>query len=170
MKLKRRETYERTQLRLSRLATRRDHSPKDVKKQAFRGWYDKERIYHDLLLRCAKKENKPWRVRVAVMVERLPIVTPDMPQWEREFIDLTDYLATFGKEYPEETGFMYAMDKPEDHVVPTDEELLGKWMKFILPALSIAWVCVILLTTTFIIIRHQYICICSWTTIHPRPP
>jgi hypothetical protein len=126
IKLKRRETYERSQLRLSRLSTRRDHSPKDVKKQAFRSWYDKERIYHDHLLRLAKKQNKPWRVRVSVMVERLPIVTPDMPLWEREFTDLTDYLATFGKEYPEETGFMYAMDRPEDHVVPTDEELLGQ--------------------------------------------
>ena len=125
-KLKRRETYERTQLRLTRLASRRDHSPKDVKKQAFRSWWDNELKYHDHLLRCAKRNNQPWRIRVAAMVERLPIVVEDMPDWERDFVDLTDYLATFGKEYPEETGFMYAMDKPEDHVVPTDEELLGK--------------------------------------------
>ena len=126
MKIKRREAYERSQLRLTRLATRRNHSPKDVKKQAFRAWWDNELKYHDQLLRMAKRNNQPWRIRVAAMVERLPIVTPDMPGWERDFVDLTDYLATFGKEYPEETGFMYAMDKPEDHVVPTDEELLGK--------------------------------------------
>jgi hypothetical protein len=126
LKIKRREAYERSQLRLTRLATRRNHSPKDVKKQAFRAWWDNELKYHDQLLRMAKRNNQPWRIRVAAMVERLPIVTPDMPGWERDFVDLTDYLATFGKEYPEETGFMYAMDKPEDHVVPTDEELLGK--------------------------------------------
>lgn len=83
-------------------------------------------MYHDQLLRMAKREGKAWRVRVAVMVERLPIVVPDMELWEREFVDLTDYLSTFGREYPEETGFMLSMDKPEDHIVPTDEELLGK--------------------------------------------
>ena len=60
------------------------------------------------------------------MVERIPIVTPDIPQWEREYNDLRDYIWTYGKEYPEETGFMYAMDKPEDHIVPSDEEMIGE--------------------------------------------
>lgn len=124
-KEKRRDTYNRQQERLERIKTRRDDSPKDVKKNLFRSWWDKEMIYHDVLLRKAKKENKPWRIRVAAMVERLPVVTPDMEPWEREYIDLRDYLWTYGKEYPEETGFMYAKDKPEDHIVPTDEELLA---------------------------------------------
>ena len=125
-KQKRRETWDRKQQRLERLKTRRDDSPKDVLKKKFRSWYDKELMYHDKLCRLAKKESKPWRIRVAAMVERLPVVTPDIEDWEREYIVLRDYLWTFGKEYPEETGFMYAPDKPEDHIVPTDEELLGE--------------------------------------------
>ena len=124
-KQKRRETYARHQDRLEHLKTQRDDSPKDVKKNAFRSWWDKEMMYHDVISRKAKKEGKPWKIRVAAMVERLPVVTPDTEQWEREYIDLRDYLWTFGKEYPEETGFMYAMDKEEDHIVPSDEELLG---------------------------------------------
>lgn len=124
-KQKRRDTYAKHQDRLERLQTRRDNSPKDVKKTIFRSWWDKEVQYHDVLLRKAKREKKPWKIRVAAMVERLPVVTPDMEPWEREYIDLRDYLWTYGKEYPEECGFMYAPDKPEDHIVPTDEELLA---------------------------------------------
>jgi hypothetical protein len=125
-KQKRRETYERTQSRLANLPNRRAHSEKDIKKKLFRSWYDGELRYHDHLLRSAKKANLGWRTRVAVMVERIPIVTEDMDNWEKEYINLRDWLLTYGKEYPEESGFMYAMDKPEDHIVPTDEELLGK--------------------------------------------
>ena len=124
----RREMWEKKQNRLERLKTRRDHSPKDVKKTLFRSWWDKELMYHDKLIRLAKKEGRPWRIRVAVMVERLPVVTPDVDEWEREYLDLRDYLMTFGKEYPAETGFMFAPDKPEDHIVESDEELLCKFL------------------------------------------
>ena len=122
----RRETWEKKQARLERLKTRRDHSPKDVKKTLFRSWWDKELLYHNKLQRLAKKEGKPWRIRVAVMVERLPVVTPDVEEWEQNYLDLRDYLMTFGKEYPAETGFMLAPDKDEDHVVESDEDMIGK--------------------------------------------
>ena len=125
-KQQRRETWERHQARLAHLRTRRDASPKDVKKKLFRSWFDKEVTYHHTLCRVAKREKRPWRIRVAAMVERLPVVTPDVEPWEREYSDLRDYLDTYGREYPEETGFMYAPDKPEDHIVLTDEELLGE--------------------------------------------
>lgn len=127
-KEKRRQTYNTKQLRLQNLKTRRDASPKDVLKNKFRNWYDNELQYHNKLIRSAKKENKPWKIRVAVMVERIPVVTPDMEEWERNYINLRDYIWTYGKEYPEETGFMYDMDSDEDHIVPSDEELLGKFL------------------------------------------
>jgi hypothetical protein len=128
----RRETWEKKQDRLGRLKTRRDNSPKDVKRTLFRSWWDKELLHHDKLNRLAKKEGKPWRIRVAAMVERLPVVTPDVEEWEREYLDLRDYLMTFGKEYPAETGFMFAPDKPEDHIVESDEELIGKLLMYAL--------------------------------------
>lgn len=112
----RRETYERKQKRLAGLKTRRDNSPKDVKKNAFRSWWDKEMVYHDTLCRQAKKEGKAWRIRVAAMVERLPVVVPDTEDWEREYYALRDYLWTYGKEFPEETGFMFEMEIGRAHV------------------------------------------------------
>ncbi|KAL7539987.1 hypothetical protein ACHAXR_010655 [Thalassiosira sp. AJA248-18] len=124
-KQKRRDTWDSKQDRLDRLKTRRDNSPKDVKKTVFRSWWDNELLYHDKLCRMAKREGKPWRIRVAAMVERLPVVTPDVEDWEKDYIALRDYLWTYGKEYPEECDFMYAPDKEEDHIVPTDEELLA---------------------------------------------
>jgi len=124
-KEQRRESWEKKQTRLEHLKTRRDNSPKDVKKTLFRSWWDKELLYHNKLQRMAKKEGKPWRIRVAAMVERLPVVTPDVEDWEREYLDLRAYLMTFGKEYPAETGFMFAPDKPEDHVVESDEEMIA---------------------------------------------
>lgn len=121
----RRETWETKQNRLGRLKTRRDHSPKDVKRTLFRSWWDKELLYHNTLQRMAKKEGKSWRIRVAAMVERLPVVTPDVDDWEGEYLGLKDHLMSFGKEYPAETGFMFAPDKPEDHVVESDEEMIA---------------------------------------------
>ena len=135
----RRETWEKKQARLERLKTRRDNSPKDVKKTAFRSWWDKELMYHNKLQRMAKKEGKPWRIRVAAMVERLPVVTPDVEEWEQDYIDLRDFLMTFGKEYPAETGFMFAPDKPEDHVVESDEELIGMVWYGVLWSCGVVW-------------------------------
>lgn len=127
-KQQRRETWDKKQARLERLKTRRDHSPKDVKRTLFRSWWDKEMMYHNKLQRMAKKEGKPWRIRVAAMVERLPVVTSDVEEWEQDYIDLRDFLMTFGKEYPAETGFMFAPDKEEDHIVESDEDLIGKFV------------------------------------------
>jgi len=76
--------------RLERLKTRRDNSPKDVKKNLFRGWWDKEMLYHSKLTKQAKREGKPWRIRVVAMVERLLVITPDMEEWEWEYLHLRD--------------------------------------------------------------------------------
>eukprot|EP00956_Cyclotella_meneghiniana_P015182 scaffold23035_cov73-Cyclotella_meneghiniana.AAC.8 len=116
------ERFQAKQERLERLKTRRDNSPKDVKKTLFRSWYDNELKYHAYLVQQAKKEGKPWKIRVAAMVERLPVVTPDMPDWEEDYEMLRAYLDTYGRELPD--AFM-PPDKPEDHIVPTDEELLA---------------------------------------------
>lgn len=167
-KQKRRETYERTQTRLVNLPTRRSHSEKDIKKKLFRSWYDGELLYHDHLLRSAKKANMGWRTRVTVMVERIPIVTEDMENWEKEYINLRDWLLTYGKEYPEESGFMYAMDKPEDHIVPTDEELLGKFWGLFVNQNHFIHTFMLCASCMFIYkhAHHHHICIHSWFAIY----
>lgn len=122
------DRYHASQHRLSNIKTRRSNSPKDVLKTKFRSWYDKELVYHDTLLRTAKKLQRPWRTRVAVMVERIPVVTPDMDEWEIDYMNLRDYIWSYGKVYPEESGFMFDIDKEGDHDIPSDEELLGEFI------------------------------------------
>ena len=60
------------------------------------------------------------------------MVTPDEEEWEQDYNDLRDFLETFGKEYPAETGFMFAPDKSEDHVVESDEDMIGKSLLLLL--------------------------------------
>lgn len=127
-KQKRRDAYARKQARLDSLKTRRDDKPdRGILKRTFMEWYSKEIEYHAILERKARQEGKPWKIRVAALVERLPVVTPDMEEWEREFVDLQEYLMTFGKIYPPETGLM-PEEKEEDHVVMSDEEMMGELM------------------------------------------
>ncbi|KAL7462434.1 hypothetical protein ACHAXS_002813 [Conticribra weissflogii] len=123
-KQKRRDAYARKLARLDALKTRRDDKPdRGILKRTFMDWYSKEIEYHSILERKARQEGKPWKIRVAALVERLPVVTPDMEEWEREFVDLQEYLMTFGKVYPPETGLM-PEEREEDHVVMSDEEML----------------------------------------------
>ena len=43
-----------------------------------------------------------WKLQVAVVLERLPVVLPDKPQWQEDYDNLRTYLDQFGKEYPAE--------------------------------------------------------------------
>ena len=98
------------------------------KKMAFRSWWDARRAHEERLDRKARQAGLEWKVRVAVIVERLPVVLPDKDDFERDFEVLQAYLQSHsGKEYPKEflggtTASGGAMDRP---VVLTDEELMG---------------------------------------------
>lgn len=120
-KQRRKEQWEYAQKRLESLKTRRDDRPRDVKKNAFREWFDKRRIYQEIQDRKARQAKLDWTIQAAAILERLPVVTRDKPQWEIEYHNLKAYLGQFGKEYPEELGFQ---QNPKD-LVFTDEELLG---------------------------------------------
>lgn len=119
-KQRRTDQFQRKKARLERIKTRRDESPKDVKKNEFRSWFDKKRFFQEMMDRKARQAGLDWTIRVATVVERLPMVIPDKPEWEREYLDLYTYLAQFGKEYPKELG----MSEPEKILI-TDEEFLA---------------------------------------------
>jgi predicted nucleic acid-binding protein len=120
-KQRRKEQWEYAQKRLESLKTRRDDRPRDVKKNDFREWFDKRRIYQEIQDRKARQAKLDWTIQAAAILERLPVVTRDKPQWEIEYHNLKAYLGQFGKEYPEELGFQ---QNPKE-LVFTDEELLG---------------------------------------------
>lgn len=104
-KERRRQTYEKRHGRIESLRTRRDKSPKDVKRNEFRSWFDQFRTRNETMDRKARQSGLPWRVRVCAVVERLPVVLPDKEEWEQDYHELKAYLQQFGREYPKELGF-----------------------------------------------------------------
>lgn len=120
-KQKRTQAYESSQQRMQKLQSRREGRDTGLLKREFRDWYDKKRIYQEIIDRKARQANMEWTVQAAAILERLPVITPDMPQWEIDYFDLKTYLEQFGKEYPEELGFSPGKGK----LAITNEELLG---------------------------------------------
>mmetsp|Transcript_44931 Transcript_44931/g.66099 ORF Transcript_44931/g.66099 Transcript_44931/m.66099 type:complete len:348 (+) Transcript_44931:112-1155(+) len=129
--VKGKEAYDRQQKRLASLPFRRVGKPRDVKKNAFRAWFDPVRREQEYHVRNARREKLDWKIRVMAVVERLPEVTPDVPEWEKEYLDLKEYLDSFGKVYPPESGLM----PPEEDDGPvTEEELLALLPEGLVPA------------------------------------
>ncbi len=68
----------------------------------------------------AKQAKMGWTIKVATIIERIPVIIDDHPQWLKEYMDLRAYLDQFGKRYPKEL-----MPEPKQKFAFTDEELLG---------------------------------------------
>mmetsp|Transcript_1469 Transcript_1469/g.1404 ORF Transcript_1469/g.1404 Transcript_1469/m.1404 type:complete len:378 (-) Transcript_1469:49-1182(-) len=118
----RRALHEKKVSRQESLKTRRDgKTSRGSKRAAFREWFEPLRQKQSFEDREARRLNLPWKIRVAAIIERLPVVLPDKPKWEQDYMDLRSYLDTFGKVYPKELGFM-----PDDYAdiegSPTTEE------------------------------------------------
>lgn len=97
--------------RKARLPSRRDEKKKNYNKNLFRQWFDplaSRQAYYD---RDARRQGLQWKIKVAAMVERLPVVTPDMPDWELDYLDLRAELDRYRKQYPKELGLADPMDK-----------------------------------------------------------
>ena len=128
------EAYKHKLERAVRIKTRRDNSPNGVKKDEFRSWWDGRRAYEEQMNRKARQLGMDWTIKVATVVERLPVVMPDKEPFEIEFENLQSYLkAHSGKEYPKEFLGNDGGSRPEAY---TDEELMGTSDK---QSLAIAW-------------------------------
>lgn len=92
-------------------------------KGEFKQWWEKRRLSEITLDRKARQAGKDWKIQVAVVLERLPMVLPDKEDWEKDYDELYAYLAQFGKEYPKE----FAPTNPPVKVAITDEELMGTY-------------------------------------------
>jgi len=102
-KQERTEAYKQKVERAVRIVSRRCNSPRDVKKEAFRSWWDGRRIREEQMNRKARQVGMDWTIKVATIVERLPVVMPDKEFFEIEFEDQQAYMkARSGKEFPKE--------------------------------------------------------------------
>ena len=126
--------YENQLSRKQRIMTRRDNAPgRDILKDEFKSWWQPQKAWQEMMDRKARQAGKEWKIQIATVLERLPVVLPDKPEWQNEFDDLQDYLGQFGKEYPKElfpehhSDEQQIMDDDSTNKFPTsEEELLGK--------------------------------------------
>mmetsp|Transcript_921 Transcript_921/g.2341 ORF Transcript_921/g.2341 Transcript_921/m.2341 type:complete len:371 (+) Transcript_921:134-1246(+) len=117
------EAYKHKLERASRVKSRRDNAPKDVKKDEFLSWWAGRRAYEEQMDRKARQAGMDWTIQVATVVERLPIVMPDKEDFETEFEDLQAYIqAHRGKAYPKEFLGPDSGNRPEAY---TEEELMA---------------------------------------------
>ena len=121
------------ELRTQRYAERQEHKKvvkqrrrgrnKGVRKRKFEAWFKPKKKHEEINNWRSKKLGMDWKIQVAVVLERLPKVLPDKPDWEREWDNLKDYLDQFGREYPEKLMGTHEIMSQEEI---TDEALLGK--------------------------------------------
>mmetsp|Transcript_14898 Transcript_14898/g.21067 ORF Transcript_14898/g.21067 Transcript_14898/m.21067 type:complete len:352 (+) Transcript_14898:232-1287(+) len=126
LKQQRTQRYEYKMNRQENLKTRQSsQANRGMKSKEFNEWFNKRRIYQEIMDRKARQAGKEWTLRVGVVLERLPVVTPDMPQWEEDYLDLRQLLDTYGKQYPKELGM--------DHYPEPGECLTRKELMEMLP-------------------------------------
>ena len=106
----------------STLPNRRNIDKKYFLRNTFRAYFQKMEANHSFWEREAKRLQLPWNIKVGVMLERLPVVTPAVPDWEEDYLTLSDYLGgKTHKIYPKELGFA----DPTEYTAPTLEEIYG---------------------------------------------
>jgi len=103
---------------------RRDGRPRGVLKDQFNDWFQAKKKRENIQDRKARKLGIDWKIQVAVVLERLPVVLPDKQDWERDWDNLRSYLDQFGREYPESFVGENEIEPEEDL---TDEALLGTY-------------------------------------------
>jgi hypothetical protein len=112
--------------RVEKRKGRRDDAPKNVLRNEFRAWWNKRRAYQEMMERKARIAGLEWKIEVAVIVERTPVILPDKEDWETEFEELHAYLSQFGKEFPKEFVGETTTDEASTPPAFTDEDLWGK--------------------------------------------
>jgi large subunit ribosomal protein L46 len=120
---RRRELYALRQQRKQRLKIRRAGKPENTKKIEFQAFYISKKVSDETLDRKSRQAGLEWKIKVAVLLERIPVVLPDKEKWEIEYDNLKAHMKRFGKVYPKEfTGdFDYDQERPM-----TEEELIAQ--------------------------------------------
>jgi hypothetical protein len=70
----------------------------------------------------ARQAKMDWTIKVATIIERIPVILPDTPTWRKEYRyeDLRTHRDQFEKNYAKEF-----MPDPDENILLTEEELHG---------------------------------------------
>ena len=109
---RRREIFFARQERKERVKVRRAGKPKDTKKFEFHAFYLQKKVTDEFLDRKSRQAKLEWKIRVAVLLERLYMEQPDKEPWEIEYEQLKQHLSRYGKQYPKE--FATTFDDPDE--------------------------------------------------------
>lgn len=103
---------------------------KNYLKNKFKSWFDKKREWEYIQEKLAKKSgrfdgnlNDAWLIKVAIVVERLPLVIPDPPDWEKDFTDLKERLDSFKSMFPADTPYAELNVDGEGLAIKTERTL-----------------------------------------------
>lgn len=117
--------------RKSKLPSRRNLEKKNFNKNQFHKWFDDITSKQFYLDREARRRGLQWKIKVGLMLERLPVVTPDVPQWDEDYQMLKAELSRYDDiAYPKELGF----PDPIDREILTRQELLSMLPEGFTPA------------------------------------
>lgn len=122
-KEKRTDLFQSRLERAERVKTRREGRDTGVKKRLFDGWFEKKKTWEQIQDRKARQAGLEWKIDCSVIIERLPIVTPNLPTWAVDMETLMDYLNSFGKDYPKELNLGDRLPMGE---VISDEEMFSQ--------------------------------------------
>jgi hypothetical protein len=119
-------------------AKRRSNAPKNVLKNEFREWFDRKVAFEEKVDRLARREGLDWKLQVAVILERIPVVLPDKEQWEIDFEVIQAEQAFYGKDYPPEFSNTTSTEE-RGPAVFTDEELIGELASTLFPCYNLKY-------------------------------
>lgn len=103
---------------------RRGRPERGMHKAVFNEWFQRRLAFQEMHDRKARQQGRPFSIKIACVVERLPVVTPDKEKWQTDFEELQAYLGQFGRKYPADTPFA----TPDDDQPPaiTDQDVLDR--------------------------------------------
>lgn len=104
---------------------RRDGKNRNTRTKKFNAWFMAKKRMEEITNSRAKKLGLDWKVQVAVVLERLPVVLPDKADWERDYDNLRSYLDQFGRDYPESLMGKMEIEEMENL---SDEAILEKYL------------------------------------------
>lgn len=117
------QRYNAHEERLERLKVRQKNQPdRGKKKNEFRSWFIATKVDDEYANRDAKRLGLGWKIRVATILERLPIILPDKEDWERDWDVFKAYKNQFGKVMPKPYG------PGEDLVIEPEENFTEEAM------------------------------------------